>query len=34
MAQKTIVKLEEDLDGGPAADTVRFRFEAPSMRSI
>jgi Lsr2 len=25
MAQKTIVALEDDLDGGPADETVRFR---------
>jgi Lsr2 len=27
MAQKMIVRLEDDLDGGPAAETVRFRYE-------
>ena len=27
MAQKAIVRLEDDLDGGPAAETVRFRYE-------
>jgi D-serine deaminase-like pyridoxal phosphate-dependent protein len=26
MAQKTTVTLEDDLDGGPAAETVRFAF--------
>jgi nucleoid-associated protein Lsr2 len=27
MAQKVIVALEEDLDGGPAEETVRFGFD-------
>jgi hypothetical protein len=27
MAQKVIVALEDDLDGSPAAETVRFGFE-------
>ena len=27
MAQKVIVALEDDLDGGPADETVRFGFE-------
>jgi nucleoid-associated protein Lsr2 len=27
MAQKVIVSLEDDLDGGQAAETVRFSFE-------
>jgi Lsr2 len=27
MAQKVIVTLEDDLDGGQAAETVRFRYE-------
>jgi nucleoid-associated protein Lsr2 len=26
MAQRVTVALEDDLDGGPAAETVRFRF--------
>ena len=26
MAQKVTVTLEDDLDGGPAAETVRFSF--------
>jgi hypothetical protein len=33
MATKISVALEDDLDGGPAVETVRFRLEAPSMRS-
>jgi hypothetical protein len=27
MAQKVTVALEDDLDGGPAAETVRFGFD-------
>jgi hypothetical protein len=27
MAQKVTVALEDDLDGGPAAETVRFAFD-------
>jgi nucleoid-associated protein Lsr2 len=27
MAQKVTVALEDDLDGGPAAETVRFAYE-------
>ena len=27
MAQKVTIALEDDLDGGPAAETVRFGFE-------
>jgi hypothetical protein len=27
MAQKIIVELEDDLDGGPADETVRFAFD-------
>lgn len=27
MAQKMIIRLEDDLDGGPAAETVRFRYD-------
>lgn len=27
MAQKITVELEDDLDGGPAAETLRFRFD-------
>jgi hypothetical protein len=27
MAQKVVVALEDDLDGGPADETVRFGFE-------
>jgi hypothetical protein len=33
MAQKVIVALEDDLDGGPADETVRFGFKARLMRS-
>jgi hypothetical protein len=34
MAQKITVALEDDLDGGPADETVRFGLVARSMRSI
>jgi hypothetical protein len=27
MAQKMTIRLEDDLDGGSAAETVRFRYE-------
>lgn len=30
MAHKVTVALEDDLDGGPAAETVRFAFEGTS----
>jgi hypothetical protein len=30
MAQKTTVELEDDLDGGPADETVRFAFDGVS----
>jgi hypothetical protein len=33
MATKVTVALEDDLDGGPAVETVRFRLVARSMRS-
>ena len=29
MAQKVTVALEDDLDGGPAEQTVRFAYEGP-----
>jgi hypothetical protein len=34
MAQKITVALEDDIDGGPADETVRFGWAAPSTRSI
>jgi len=34
MATKVTVALEDDLDGGPADETVRFSFGARSTRSI
>ena len=33
MAQRVTVALEDDLDGGPAEETVRFGFGGASMRS-
>jgi hypothetical protein len=33
MAQKVTVELQDDLDGGPADETVRFGSTALSMRS-
>jgi hypothetical protein len=34
MAQKVTVALEDDLDGGPADEKVRFGSKAPITRSI
>jgi len=33
MATTVTVALEDDLDGGPAVETVRFAVEGASMRS-